>query len=415
MASALIAALCGLPSCDSLLKVNNPGALDEEELANPALETFIVNGAIGEFQYAFGIYALWSSAMADETLADHTNSDYRAISHHDFTDANTVNDQVFANIQRARQSADDATARIKQMQGRKADGSINVARVLIYGGYAYVLLGEGFCEAPVNLSAPLPSKELLARAITRFDEGIAVASKAATTGDSLLARDLINMARIGAARAALKKGDSTAARSYAALVPAAFERMAYYSANSAREYNPLQAATFVIQPFVGIHPVFQGLDDVRLPQPKSARPSQNFNLFFPPFKPSMYSGWTATGAPIAVDVGTGIRFASGLEAQYIRVEVDGPNAAMLSFVNERRAVGGKAPTTVNGTALLAEFRLQRGIDFYLTGQRLGDLRRYSESGDDAFPTGLYPLGAGTYGTRRCFIIPSSEKQSNPNS
>ena len=82
-----------------------------------------------------------------------------------------------------------------------------------------------------------------------------------------------------------------------------------------------------------------------------------------------------------------MRFASGLEARYIGIEADGPTAAMLTFVNVRRAVVGKAAVNLTGPALLTEFRQQRAYDFYLTGQRLGDLRRYATSGTDLFPTG----------------------------
>jgi hypothetical protein len=64
---------------------------------------------------------------------------------------------------------------------------------------------------------------------------------------------------------------------------------------------------------------------------------------------------------------------------------------------------------------MAELRAQRSLDFYLTGQRLGDLRRYkAKLGIDLFPTGKYPITNDIYGTAQCLIIPRSEKDSNPN-
>ena len=123
----------------------------------------------------------------------------------------------------------------------------------------------------------------------------------------------------------------------------------------------------------------------------------------------MYSGWTGIGAPQTIEFTTHIRFASSLEAQYIRVEADGQPTAMLSFVNARRAVAGKPQVNLIGLALLAEFRMQRGLDFYLTGQRLGDLRRYKAAGTDLFPTGKFPVGAESYGSMHCFIVPQSQK------
>ena len=86
---------------------------------------------------------------------------------------------------------------------------------------------------------------------------------------------------------------------------------------------------------------------------------------------------------------------------------------MLTFVNARRAVVAKPAVNLTGAALTAEFRLQRAIDFYLTGQRYGDLRRYASAGSDQFPVGKYPVTADNYGTAKCFIVPLSEKTGNP--
>lgn len=417
-AGAAAALMLGLAGCGDLLKVSNPGSLPEGQLDDPSLEQFLINGAIGEFQFAYVNYVFWSGVLADETFTDMA-SQFREISRHNFNDLDVTNEEVYGNLQRARQSADDATHRVKRMQGANAGSSLNVARALIYGGYAYVLLGEGFCEAPVNLSAALPSSELLARAIVRFDEGITVATAArsganVTVAQDSAARNLIYMAQVGAARASLKKGDLLKARAYADAVPDNYERWAYYSANSVRENNYLQLAARLALPWLGMHPAFQGLGDARVPQLATPRTSLNSHPIFPPLKPSMYSGWTATGPAPTIDVATHIRFASGLEARYIGVEADGPIAAMLNFVNARRAVGGKPPVTLSGSALLAEFRVQRALDFYLTGQRLGDLRRYAAAGTDLFPVGKFPVSSDNYGTMHCFIVPRSEKTGNPN-
>jgi hypothetical protein len=399
-------------ACADVLTVSNPGTLKEGQLSNPALEQFLITGAIGEFQFAYGQYALWSSVLADETFADHTDINFREFSLHTFTDINTVNDAIYGNIQRARQSAEDAAARVKIMAGANAASSLNVARALIHAGYSYVLLGEGFCDSPVNLSAPLSSAELLTRGISRFDEGIAVAS-AAQPGDTA-AQNLLFLARVGAARASLKKGDLVKARAYADGVPEGYERFAYYSANSVRENNALQFGVKTGGVFLGMSPGFQGLGDVRVPQSATRSFSLGNDSIYPPLKPSMYAGWSAAGAAQPITVGTHMRFATGLEARYISVESNGPTPAMLAFVNARRAIGAKPPVSLTGSALLAEFRTQRALDFYLTGQRLGDLRRYAAAAIDLFPSGKYPVPPDrAYGTMHCFIVPNSEKAGNP--
>ena len=413
-AVALIAATSG---CNELLTVSNPGALQEAQLTNPALEQFIVNGAIGEFQYAYGVYALYSGILSDESFTDHTQVGIREFSLHNFNDLNGTNESVFETLSRARASADDATSRLKVILGAGAGTSLNVARTLAYGGYAYTLLGEGFCEAPINLSAGLPSAELLKRAVQHFDSAVTVATASqsgATAANVAAATDIIAMARVGAARASLKMGDVAKARSYASLVPATYEKLAYYSANSVRENDIMNAGIRTSGAWMSMAPAFQGLNDPRAPQSPAARLGLNSNPIWIPLRPSQYSGWVATGTPQTIDITSNIRFASALEARYIETEVDGNNAAMLIFVNARRAAGGKTPVTLAGPALLAEFRAQRAIDFYLTGQRLGDLRRYAAAGTDLFPTGKYPVFPDPYGSNKCFLVPLSEKTGNPN-
>ena len=400
--------------CNDALSVRNPGAIQEGQLADPALVQLIVNGAIGEFQYAYGQYAQWSGVLSDETFTDHTNVDVRDFSEHNFGDLNSINSTTYEYIQRARQSADDATGRLKSLLGTAATSDLNVARALAYGGYSYVLLGEGFCESPVNLSAPLPSDSLLRRAIARFDEAITVATAGRQGANVAAAQDLIYMSQVGAARAALKLGDAALARSYASQVPATYEKLAYYSSNTVRENNALNALTHASGASLGMYARFLGLNDPRVPQPASTQLGLTGGSIYTPLTPYMYTGWVATGQAPRVDVNYDIKFATGLEAQYVMAETDGPTPATLNFVNQRRAVGGQGAVALTGAALMTELADQRARDFYLTGQRLGDLRRYAKAGNDMFPTGLYPLFNDSYGALKCMIVPLSEKAGNPN-
>jgi hypothetical protein len=404
----------GLTACNDVLSVNNPGAIQEGQLGDPALAQLITNGAIGEFQYAYGQYAQWSAVLSDEAFTDHTNVDVRDFSEHNFGDLNTINSTEYEYVQRARQSADDAADRLKALAGATASSDLNVARVLAYGGYSYVLLGEGWCEAPVNLSAPLSSDSLLRRAITHFDEAITVATAGNTGSNVAAAQDIINMSRVGAARAALKLGDFVLARSYASLVPATYEKLAYYSSKTVRENNALNALTHAAGASLAMYTRFLGLNDPRVPQPATTQLGLTGGSIYTPLTPYMYTGWVATGAAPRVDVNFDIKFATALEAQYVLAETDGPTPATLTFVNQRRAVGGQGAVALTGAALMTELANQRARDFYLTGQRLGDLRRYDKAGTDMFPTGKYPIFNDSYGTLKCLIVPLSEKAGNPN-
>ena len=411
-AFALVA--IAIAGCNDALSISNPGAIQEGQLADPALVQLITNGAIGEFQYAYGQYAQSSAILGDEAFTDHTNVDFRDFSEHNFGDLNTVNSLTYEYVQRARQSADDAADRLKALLGASASSDLNVARVLAYGGYSYVLLGEGWCESPVNLSAPLSSDSLLRRAIKHFDEAIAVATAGSQGTNVAAAQDLINMSRVGAARAALKVGDPVLARTYASLVPAGYEKLAYYSSNTVRENNALNGLTHASGASLGMYVRFQGLNDPRVPQPATTQLGLTGGSIYTPLTPYMYTGWVATGAAPRVDVNFDIKFATGLEAQYDLAEADGPTQATLDFVNQRRAVGGQGAVALTGAALMTELADQRARDFYLTGQRLGDLRRYAKAGNDMFPTGKYPVFNDSYGAAKCMIVPLSEKAGNPN-
>lgn len=418
LTAAAVALLAGVASagCDSLLDATNPAFISEDQLTDPALQQLVVNGVIGEFQYAYGYYALYSSAMTDETYIDHTQVDIRELTLRNIQESNTVNAAIYSNLHRARQSAEDGIERLKVMLGdANAGRSLNVATLMAYGGYAYTLIAEGFCESTVNLSAPLSSDEMFQRGIAMFDQAIATAQ---ASGSSAAATDIVNMARVGAARAALKLGDGAKARGYATQVPAGYEKWSWYSANSVRENNIMNVPAGNTGSWMGMGPAFQALADPRAPRTsRTDIRGLNANVIYPPQRALNYSGWTGSAAALqnTINTDTDIKFATGLEARYVLAEVDGAVPATLAFVNERRAAAGLAPVSLTGDALMAELRTQRAIDLYLTGQRLGDLRRYkAKLNIDLFPTGKFPVTNDQYSTATCFVIPLAEKNANPN-
>lgn len=101
-------------------------------------------------------------------------------------------------------------------------------------------------------------------------------------------------------------------------------------------------------------------------------------------------------------------------------EAEGPTAATLAFVNERRAVGTQPPLAASATGeeIMAALRDQRSRDFYLDGHRVGNLRRYMKQGindpSHQFPTGIHPGTDDVYGDATCFAISQGERSANPN-
>jgi hypothetical protein len=114
---------------------------------------------------------------------------------------------------------------------------------------------------------------------------------------------------------------------------------------------------------------------------------------------------------------THMSLASGREARYIIAEAGGlSDATLRAFINERRAVGLQGAFT--GPDLQAELRDQRRRDFFLSGRRVGDLRRYQKLYSvDLWPKGAHPndaeWGWGAYGTATCFVPHLNEATGNP--
>jgi hypothetical protein len=391
--------------------------MTEDNLNDPKLIPAIVNGAVAEFQRAFDGAAFYGGIFTDELLDFQVYFEDRPIDLRDVTPSNSLlNLNVYTPLQRARGAADQGIARLTTLLGeQRANASIDVARLLVYGGYSLVLLAESYCQAPIDVSRAYSSEELFRMALERFNRAVTVA--AAARGASAASADsLTSLANLGAARAALDLNDKTTALQRAQQVPAGFQGWVTHSDNSQREWNLMYDATRPGNNYASVDPSFLNLNDPRVPT--DTKPSQvAFNVSFfawIPYQPFSYEKWN--GALTPLEKSTSIRFASGLEARYIVAEAQGATAATLAFVNERRAAGRQAPVNLTGDALLAELREQRRRDFYLAAYRLGDLRRYKQfSNVDRFPTGRWPGDNATlYGTATCFPIPQSELNGNPN-
>jgi hypothetical protein len=116
--------------------------------------------------------------------------------------------------------------------------------------------------------------------------------------------------------------------------------------------------------------------------------------------------------------------ATGMEARLIEAEAAmnaGDPVGFLAGLNAARAgFAGLTPIVVPPTAAEQQDLLfkERAYDLFLTGHRLGDLRRlvrqYGRSAESVFPTGIYPNGkVDAYGTQVTFPVPIQE-QVNPN-
>jgi len=417
------AALMVTSACNDFLKVKNPGAIEEPDINNPAYVPLLVNGVIGEFQPAFTSTVMYSGVFTDELANFHGFPENIDIDVRNVAIANgTYRDGVYTPLQSARFMADSVTGLLNSLLGAAANSDVRVARVLAYAGYSYTLLGEQMCSAPIGLSKAYTSEELLGFALDRFKSAITIATAAKGAAGGLAADSILNLASVGAARVSLDLGNAAQAATYASAVPAAFNFYVYHSAQNLRENNPLfnAASGGASAEWVGLTntPFLAITGDPRIPHPSTKEKMQQDSAIVPnsPLAYSTYNG-TATGADF--DRASSVRFASGLEAQYILAEAQGNTAANVNFLNTRIAIGGGttlvAPTDAQYTAALRD---QRARDLYLAGYRLGDLRRYKKLYQaDLWQRGTYvsPVPApAQFGTQECWPIPLAEYNGNPN-
>lgn len=415
-------------ACSDFLVAENPGAIEEQDVNNPAYANLIALWPVGAFQDAQDDVTYWTGQFTDEIYNREVFIEEGEIDRRDMRpDMSYFGAFTYTPMQRARFAGEESARRLRAILGDTASRDLRVARSLAYAGYSYIYLGEMLCETPIDLSAPKTSAQIFADAIARFDEAIRVADSAKAhlqaqtpvNTNAVAATDSIRyFAMVGAARAALNRNDLTAATTYATPVPAAFNFYAYYSANTTgqhhRVYNRLglgNSGTMQNEAF------FAKTGDPRIPR----RPATGVPVG-EPLASSSYSAWNNTVVGAAWTADLAHRIASGLEAQYIIHEANPSTAAAVAFIDARRAVGLQGPsglTAASGAAAIrAELREQRSRDFYLDGHRLGDLRRYLEfySIND-FPQGPYPgstSGAVYNANTTCWPLPTAEINGNPN-
>ena len=447
--TAAIAAVAVFAGCTDFLKATNPSAIEAKDLESPLYINLMVNGVIGEYQQIVDDMALRSGVFGDELFNNHGFFEEREIDKRNIIPDNGTWGLFYGPLQRSRFLADSVAGRLKVIRGDSAAFDLRIARVLAYAASSYDLLAEYLCTIPVNGSAPYSPEDIVKTfVVPRANEAITIATahKASTTSTTAQAAadSVINFARVTAARALLYINDKTAARAFAVQVPAAFEFRAYYSSQNAREVSAFQNAA-AGSPWVSLEPKSKRLNDPRIPhsvlpngvQSIAAGNADTVTLngvrtigAFSPKSPLMFSTYDGTvtgtafsrGCAVPADGGACtplnyMKVATGLEAQYIVAEADGPVASTLAFVNARRAVGLQAPVTLAGAALLAELREQRRRDFFLDGHRLGDMRRYLKHDQiDNFPRGPYPgsISNETYNDATCFPLTLSEISGNPN-
>ena len=478
----ILAFTSGCNWTSELLDVRNFDEILIENVDDIALLRVRVAGVKDNFQGAYDDPVLeFGSYMTDEVLSGlnwegHARTNQRIVSY-----LEGPTESFFEQLSRAHVTGKKLADQIRvwaagdpiEMEWVKVDKDDpsdfdpELATALVFAGYSLVVMGEMMCQSVISYDTDEPSGTVLGQveifdaAIPFLTDGLGVASGA---GED----DLADLARTGLARASLGRGNWADAASWGNLVTSGFEWwLEYVDISGGR--NPLQNTshgsnfTLGIHPwFTGTHPSFDGTgfdfkdNDVIAPQTDPriqhwTRDRQGHNGLTPLYKLfqglrySEYTGETIAPTSVAcplctgideddfedfllVNRGTDILLADYTEAQHHRNEglvmPGGNDAAVLTFVNTRRAVGNQAALVgVTGQTLITELRNQRGRDLFMGGFRLGDLRRWTRydagngpfAAGSYFPTGTHPNAIWEgYGAWTCYPIPLSEYTGNPN-
>jgi len=397
----LLVALAGALSavaCNGFLEVTNPGPIADESLFTPDAVPSLVVGMSADYSNILDEITRITSIAGDES--GHGGS-YTAeqIWVKGVIRPEDVNG-LWSGMHQVRFEAESGVERMKGMTGFTYDKSALAARANMYAGFANRQLGETTCEAVFNNGPAQDYKTYFSRAETYFTEAIRVASA------STNATDILNASYAGRAAVRASQGNWAGAVADAALVPANFVYLGFFSTNSTRENNSLVQETYIRREFSVYGSQWaQVFKDPRVPwdtiKTTSGAIQKGQDGLTNYFRQAKYK-----------DLGSDIPVTKGAEMLMIRAENalrGGDIAGAWAFINQQRAVYAMAPLTAPADVATAWpiLEKEKGAVLWLEGRRLGDLRRwYAETG---------PAHNGFLeGRDKCIPISLNELQTNPN-
>lgn len=404
-----------LSSCnfDKLLSVDPRSRIAAGALERPENAQLLLAGAIGDFECAAGAYVALGGLIGEELddatqTADRYPYDQRVQVSGDRRYAVNACDNlgVYTPLQTARSTLDNLLRLLDRPDWQSVPGRDTIiATTAAYSGYAYLLLGEGFCSMAVSYfdaGQPVYGGEISRDSVFRLAEARFTSAIAAATTAGM--SNTLNMALVGRARARLNLGLFSAAEADAALVPPSYQKFTTASTVSTRRNNQVWAQNSALRTSTSVGAPYRNLNDPRVPVTATGRTS---TTGVPLFRQDKYA---AANSPI--------RIASGDEARLIvaesqiRQNTAGSLAAALITLNQFRAAGNQAPLVATDQAtLLAELIDQRRRALFLEGQHLGDIIRYNLT---LVPAAGSPFpGGGTYGSEKCLPLPDVERLNNP--
>lgn len=431
----LVAAIMalGLSACDSILEVSDRDVVLPEAMGDSTALPALRAHAIAEFSVAYSAgttgdaQTLLSGLLADEFKHTGTFDTRESIDRRIALPTNPHVQSSYLLLHRSR-AASERAADLFEAHGPNTAGH---AEVLSLGGFTYIFFGENWCSGiPISRqfadgSIEYGEQETTTQTFNRALDQFADALAAATAAGSSLQE---NLARMGRARALLGLGRYEEAAAAAAAVPTSFQYVIYHSETSGRQNNTIWSfnnnqGRWSIADGEGENGLpyrSEGRIDGTSPDPRI--PSEHIGLAQRTgLRPDEHWGQLkfetrASSVPLA----------TGIEARLIEAEAAlrqgvAGIASFVSIHNGLRATRSLTPLNlVNVTAMSQRQRedlhfKERAYWLWLTGHRLGDLRRmmwdYGRTQDEVFPVGTHHRG-GDYGTYTYFPV-AFDEQNNP--
>jgi hypothetical protein len=426
--AAVAVAAGALAGCsrDKFVNVTDPDILNVGDYNTPAGAIPLRIGVIANFTQAFDggtdSYTTMSGNLADELLASDTFDGRLTINARKSVENNSEMESVYRSMHRARAGA----ARAALILATTApEPKFNRGELYMLRGFAEALFGEGWCSGvpfssedgvSTTFGQPLTTDQLFQAAVASFDTALSLADTS---------KRIRYAAEIGKGRALLSLAKFAEAAAAVADVPQTFVLTTSHSSGS--NSNGMWSASTSGASRYRLSSSEGGNGLPFLSQTPATEPRINWAA-------STRVGFSSqfTNQPNQLkftQFADGI-IGNGIEAALIKLEArlqggaqtdrqaayDGLNALRASGPPVVPQMTSGAPTTQ--AAAIDLLYKERAYWLWLTGHRLGDLRRlvrvYKRDSEAVFPTATLtsPL-VGTYGTSTNVTVPFSERN-NPN-
>jgi len=398
------AMLSAVAACHGALDVSDPSYITDQAVANATGANGRRVIALGYFTYVMNgirIGALFSDELTyDDRLGSYLIPEYefdKRTSNNIYTSQFTDNDQPLGALTQYLPYSTLAIDQVRKYTPDSLKGDF-LAQLFAFRGFTILQTAETICSGfPINditpdsrpiLGPPVTTDSALGTAIVQLDSSLADVKDSA---------QFQHLAHVAKARALLDLGQFDAAAAEVASVPTSFE----YRPDSGLSPSPFGTydagggqfqSSYVMSDHEGVNGLgFVSEHDPRTPFGYSKQryyvPAESLFVSLKYLYPN-----------------TSIVLASGIEARLIEAEAalhnGDPN--WLVTLNTLRATIGMGAMTDPGTTdeRVDSLYHERAFWLYLTGHRLGDMRRlvkiYGRDPQTIYPIGAHPMG-GTYG------------------